>query len=187
MNPFNQEQVTGLNEPNIMTPGAWIIISIVGACIIAGGVWMFFKYWTTIRVPWNGLAGYRQAAVYVEPGNTTYNAARLVAALQKSEELLKQYTKYTAEQFEAALQKICVYVKKDDAWKDGSGTKVAGLDPEGTVVVVGANFAALLHEMAHQLEDIAEKFVDYDHKTWASKGFDVADAAFQEWLKTASV
>lgn len=184
MNQF-QDQVTGLNEPNIMTPGAWIIIGIVSACIIAGAVWVFIQYWTKIRVPWNALVGYRSAKVYVEPGNTTYDASKLVKALTESELLLKQYTQYTAAQFDSALQNICVYVKKDNAWVDGGALKVAG-EEEGGVVMIGADFAALLHEEAHLLEEVVDKIVDYDHTTWPAKGFTAADAAFQEWLKTAS-
>lgn len=173
----------GVNLPNVMTPGAWVILGIVLACVLAGFGYMFYKYWTKIRIPWNGLKGYRQAAVYVEPGNTTYDAARLVAALSEAERLLKQYSPFTAAQFDAAFQNICVYVKKEDVW-DG---KIAGLDPSGKVVVVGANLAALLHEMAHQIDEVDDKSVDYAHSTWKTQGFEAADAAFQEWLKKASV
>lgn len=175
--------VTGLNEPNVMTPGAWVILGVVVACILAGCTWLFVQYWTKIRVPWTPLAGYRQAKVFVEPGNTTYSAARLVACLQKSEELLKTATQYTAAQFDTAFQKVCIYVKKDNAWVEGGGQKVAG-EEEGGVVVIGADFAALLHEEGHLLEEFIDKMVDYDHTTWPRKGFAVADEAFQQWLKT---
>jgi len=174
--------VTGLNEPNIMTPGAWVIIGLVSACVLAGFLWMFFTYWFKVRVPWSSLAGYYSAKFYEEPGNPNFSGARLVAALRKCEELLLKHTKYTAVQLATCFQRIHIFVKKDNAWVDQWGRKVAG-EEGGKVIAVGADLAALLHEEGHLLEEMIDLIVDDNHTTWPAKGFDVADVEYQAWLK----
>lgn len=180
MEPFRPE---GVNLPNVMTSGAWVILAVILSAILAGFIYMLTK-WLKTQVPWNTLNGFYSAKFYVEPGNDTFSAARLSLCLNKSEELLKLHTRWTADQLFAAFRKICVYVKKDNAWVDQWGRKIAGDDPVGKVVAVGADFAALLHEMAHQVEDIVDKMIDAEHVGWVSRGIRAAEAEYIEWLKT---
>jgi len=181
MEPFRPE---GVNLPNVMTPGAWALVIGIIAAILSGFGFMFFKYWTKIRVPWNTLGGYYSAKFYIEPGNTTFIAVKLVLALQKAEALLQKHTKWTAVQLKTSFEKICVYVKKDNAWVDYWGRKVAGEDPSGKPVVIGADFAALLHEMAHQAEEKVDKAIDEGHVHWVEKGIRAAEDEYITWLKT---
>lgn len=180
MEPFRPE---GVNLPNVMTPGAWIILAVILSAILAGFIYMYTRF-RKDQIPWNTLAGFYSAKFFVEPGNETFSAARLVAALKKSEELLKKHTQWTSEQLQAAFKRVCVFVKKDNSWQDQAGREVAGQDPSGKVVVVGADFAALLHEMAHQTEEVADKIIDYAHSRWIIKGIRAAEAEYLEWLKT---
>lgn len=182
MEPFRPE---GVNLPNVMTPGAWVIVAIILSAILAGFIYMLVRV-KKDQVPWNRLVGFYSASFFVEAGNTTFSAARLVAALLKAEELLKKYsnTFWSHADFQKSFERMCVYVKKDNAWVDAQGEKVVGQDPSGRVVVVGADYAALLHEMAHQVEEKIDKVVDYTHEHWVTKGIRAAEAEYLEWLKT---
>jgi hypothetical protein len=173
----------GVNLPNVMTPGAWVILAVVLSGILAGFIYMYTRF-RKDQIPWNKLAGFYAAKFFVEPGNESFDAGRLVMCLKKAEELLLANTKWTTYDTAKAFARILVYVKKGNDWVDGQGQKVAGQDPAGRVVVVGADFAALLHEMAHQVEDLVERIVDYKHDRWIVKGIRAAEAEYLEWLKT---
>jgi hypothetical protein len=178
MEPFRPE---GVNLPNVMTPGAWALVIAIIAAILCGFGFMLFKMLKD-RIQWKPLAGF-YAAKYFAEENQSFNTLRLVLALRKAEELFKLHTKWTQGQLSLAFQRMEIYVKKDDTWVCGN-QKIAGLDPSGRVIIVGANLAALLHEMAHQVEEKVDKIVDSDHVGWVSRGIRAADDAFQEWLKT---
>jgi hypothetical protein len=172
----------GVNLPNVMTPGAWVILAVALSAILAGFIYMYTRF-RKDQIPWNKLVGFYAAKFFVKPVNEDFSALRLVAALKKSEELLLKHTKWTPDHLSGSFNRICVYVMDTNAWRDKMGVEVAGQDPSGKIVVVGKDFSALLHEMAHQAEE-AENIYDYAHANWIVKGIRAAEEEYLEWLKT---
>jgi len=173
----------GVNLPNVMTPGAWVIVGVVVSCALAGLIWMIVRVVQTTYIPWKHLPDSPLEAKYYGKDYTP-NLTRPNEALNTAQALLIKNTTWKAVDVANALHGIRVYVMATPAWVDFQAGKVAGLDPAGPAVVVGSDFAALLHECAHQCEDFIDHVIEYDHKNWGAKGIWTADAAYTEWLNT---
>lgn len=171
---------TGLNMPNVMTPGAWVIVGVVLAAIIAGITVMIVRARKATYIPWKPLPLYSPSARYFVKGGAPLDLVFLVAALREAERLLAQHTKWSTT-VHAAFENVRVYVMDTESW-DMNGVKVAGLDPSGRSVVVGPSLAALCHEMAHQCEEKLENLIDYGHTRWGLNGIAAANDEFDTWL-----
>jgi hypothetical protein len=171
----------GVNLPNVMTVGAWVIVGVVVAAALAGVTWMIVRALKDNYVPWQQLPGSPQSALFFGKDHTP-NVVRLHAALTTAQTFLIKYTTWNAVAVVHALQGIRIYVMPTTAWIDGQAGKVAGLDPSGPTVVVGSDFAALLHECAHQCEEVIDHAVDYAHAGWEAKGIRHAEEEYIAWL-----
>lgn len=174
----------GVNLPNKMTLGAWVILAIVVTAILAGVIWMVARLITS-RIPWKKLPGNAMNVTYYGEGFEP-NVMLLSMAFTAVCDFLVEHTTWKGPDIVRALMGTNIYVKPTKEWKDGV-QEVAGLDPEGSWVLVGVDFAALLHECAHQVEDVVDHKVDYAHAGWEAKGIYKADAAFSKWLSTQRV
>jgi len=174
------EVITGLDAPNVMTPGAWAIVGVVSAAIL-GAFGYLLSRWLKSRIKWQPLPTYYLDAKFFAPKG--YDVKFLVEALKRAETALLNHTKWDAGQLAKAFGKMRVYVQPTDDWVDERGRKVAGLDPAGPIIVVGVSLPALCHEMAHQAEELIDGVFDFAHANWAPSGIWNASIEYEAWLR----
>ena len=174
------EIITGLDAPNVMTPGAWVIVGVVLAAILTGLGFMLYRFLKT-RIKWLPLPAYYLNARYSAPKG--FDAVFLVEALKRAETALLNHTKWDAGQLAKAFGEMRVLVQPTDDWVDSRGRKVGGLDPAGPIIVVGVSLPALCHEMAHQAEELVDGVFDFTHANWAPSGIWNASAEYEAWLR----
>lgn len=180
--PFVPEAVEG---PNVMTPGAWIIVAIVLAGVIAGVASMIIRYFKNIHIPYKRLEGSAFGVWYFAQSGDV-NTFLLLLSFTKAVELLQQHCGWSELNVLRAFKGVHIYIMSTPSWRDywSSNKNVAGLDPAGDAIVVGSDLAALLHELAHQYQDVVDGFVDYEHLGWMANGIRKAEEEFAKWLST---
>jgi hypothetical protein len=165
-----------------MTPGAWVIVSVVIALVLSGGIYLFTR-WLKGRIPWAVFASeFPNARAYSSVG---IDVPRLVACLKKAQECLTAV--WTPEQVSKVVSTIHIYVHPTEAWVDGlSGIKEAGASGGGDVIEVGLSMAALCHELAHACQGQLENVLDNAHGTWEAKGVWKALSAYDVWFSAST-
>lgn len=116
---------------------------------------------------------------------TAAQVDRLGWAFDAACEALTECTTWTGEQVRDALVGAKVLVMPVDSWVEG-GQQVSGLDGAGPAVTVGADFAALAHELGHQCEELIERRVNAGHVGWDALGIVKAEAQYAAWLASSS-
>ncbi|TAL42390.1 MAG: hypothetical protein EPN91_08400 [Salinibacterium sp.] len=169
------ERESGLNLPNVMTPGAWVIVAVVLTAIALGVGAMVWQLWSS-RVKWQplGFMGVQYFAV-----NGCVSAERLTAAVDKARAFLILTGKWSTAQTDKALGGFNIYVfdHETEAGKPGiSGSQL------GNVVNVNRRLTTLCHEMGHLLQERIEGIVDHNHVRWETDGFVKAERAYSDWL-----
>jgi len=164
------------------TVPSWLVsaTAVAASVLIAFGVFHFWRRLEQSRIPWRPLAVPNVQGVHWY-GPESVKEAHLAAAFTAAVDALARKTTWGRRVYRA-LAKTHILVMLYDTWVDGSGRKVAGLDPPGPVVQVGHNLAALAHELAHQCEDAVDGAVDYEHAAWGAKGVWNAINEYQTWL-----
>lgn len=164
-----------------MSAYTWTPVVVAGILlVIIGAVVAMLLRWRKIaHIPWQEIPGYPTSARYFVEGELS--PTFLVDALREAERLLAVHTKWGSNVVKV-FDDVHVYVRDSESWKDLWGRTVAGLDPTGHVIVVGASLAALCHEMAHQAEEKLDRVVDSEHAGWGPKGITTAIDAFDAWM-----
>lgn len=177
--PFRPE---GVNLPNVMTPGAWIILGVIVTAILAGFTYMLVKYLRS-RIPWKPLIGSSFRASYYG-FNHDPDPIRINQCLNTAASFLVQYSTFGEAAILKALQGVKIYVQPTPAWMH-AGEEVAGLTQEN-VIMIGSDYAALLHECAHVCEEAVTGGYSYDHAGWDQKGIRTAESEYDHWYKTSA-
>ena len=170
---------TGVDLPNVMTPGAWVIVGIVVAAVLASGAYVLVRF-LQARIKWQPFPVAHPLSPMYYGKDHEPDAALLLMAVSTTLSLLVQHTTWRAADIMAALQGLRIYVQPTPSWDD-NGRQVAGLSLDGAVMV-GSDFAALLHECAHVCEERIDRTVRYDHAGWDAAGIRRAENAFAAWL-----
>ncbi len=111
--------------------------------------------------------------------NTSENDVKLHQAVSVSVGKLK--TVWGFENVLIALENVRILIREDNDWIDVYGRHIGGA-ASGNLIVIGADFTALCHELAHVCELAIDHTVDDDHFGWSNKGIALADLAYREWL-----
>ena len=148
-----------------MTPILIGVLAVLGMLSVAAGVMV--PAYLRQRIPWKKT-----------PGGHTYHAvgttsvAVLDVRIMSAFILLREHADFSAETLLRAQREVKIIIQRVNQWSSPlHGTNVAGL-ARGTTIDVGANLAALCHELAHVCEFIeggAEK-QDATHASWAKRG-----------------
>jgi hypothetical protein len=165
----------GLNLPNVMTPGAWIIVAIVAAAVLAGIGYALYRAWDS-RVRWVPL-GFAGAQYFAEDFN--FKPRFLNAALNFAIGCLIENSKWPQAVTASALQNFKVYVHADDKYAGKPG--ISGYQ-SGDVIGVNRKLTTLCHELGHLLQERIDHLIDYEHVKFKSDGIDNADREFSDWL-----
>lgn len=165
---------SGLNLPNVMTPGAWALLGIAGTAIIAGIVFMLWRMWSE-RVKWKSLE-FMGVKYFAE--DVGFSPDFLRQAVDKARAFLILHTRWPTAQTDKALGGFSVYVVADDMYVDAK--KHTGTELDG-VLRVNRKLTTLCHEMAHLLHERVG-IVDYEHARWEPDGFLLAERAYDDWL-----
>lgn len=176
MEPFRPE---GVNLPNVMTPGAWVIVSLIIAAILAGFTFMLVRFLRD-RVWWKPIPGSPLEAAYFGKDHEP-NLVRLNMALTVTVSLLVKHTQWKELDIVKALTGLRVYVQPVLKWQSG-GQTVAGLTM-GNTVMIGSDYAALLHECAHVCDEAIDKVIRYNHTGWDADGIRTAEAEYIKSLE----
>ncbi len=174
-------EVTGLDMPNKMYPGTWVVVGLILAVIVGAIAFMVHRWWKNTYVPWQPIYGYYPGSKWFSKLKDT-DQKFIAEALQAAESFLIERTKWSAANLALVGHHVRVYVMDSESWVDLWGRKVAGLQVEYTLVV-GPSLAALCHELAHLCEMVLDKEQDDAHATWASDGIAAAVNDFDEWLQ----
>lgn len=113
------------------------------------------------------------------------NDALLASAITRAVDELVAHGAWRRHEVEATvLRGIRVTVRPEVRWQDAHGQWVAGLCiVESRDLIVGTDFAALCHELAHLVQWDVEGREEYGHETWTLRGVTQAVDAWQAWLK----
>ncbi len=173
------QRETGLNLPNVMTPGAWVIVGVVVLAALIGIGTILWKVWTR-RVKWQplllGYLGIQYFAV-----NNCVPADRLRMAVDKARAYLILNSKWPTSQVERALGGFNIYVFDDDV----NAGKVGRFGYQsGNIIGVNRKLTTLCHEMGHLLHERVENIADYYHTRWDADGFTAAEKAYDDWLSS---
>ena len=169
------ERESGLNLPNVMTPGAWVPLTIALAAVLIGIGFMIYRIWSE-RIKWVDLH-FRRVQYFAQDDG--FSAGFLTAALNAAVNALIVNAKWSPSEVEKALVGFNVYVFADDA---NAGTVgIFGYEKDG-VIGVNIKLTTLCHEMGHMLQERLEKIVDYEHSRWLSDGLVGAEKAYSDWL-----
>lgn len=169
------QRESGLNLPNSMTPGAWVIVAVVIVAIVLGVSLMVWRVWSK-RVKWQSL-GFMGVQFYAE--DSAFSADLLRNAIDKARAFLILHTKWSSSEVEKALTGFNVYIFADDV---NAGAPGRSGYQSGNVLGVNRKLTTLCHEMGHLLHERLEKIVDYDHARWEQDGFVLAERAYSDWL-----
>lgn len=155
-----------------------VIIAIILLVVMVGGAAAFLiPAYLRQRIPWKQLPGtpvrYHSLAPLNEPAlKQAYNDAFV---------LLRKCTDFTPETLARTASTLHIIVQRVNEWGSPAHEgKVAGI-ASGHVVYIGADFKALLHEVAHVCEYL-EGVIDYDHRTWTKRGINMAQDAYHALL-----
>lgn len=191
---MNNDWVTGLNMPNKMYPGTWVLVGVVLAAILGGFTYLFVK-WLKSRVPWKRLP--QNPALRYYGKDHEPSASLIYDCWLKTQELFVKHCtpvqpKWTKEAVSKALGNLRVYVMNADKWPEvGTSGTLTGRTIAGWqaayVIAVGKNLAAFLHECAHRCEEVIDRERDMDHLTWVKDGIRAADDEFSAWLATQKI
>jgi hypothetical protein len=173
-------EVTGLDMPNKMYPGTWVVVGLIIAIIVGAIGFMVYRWAKSSYVPWQPIYGYYPGSKWFSKLQGT-DQKLIAEALQAAESCLIERTKWSAANLALVGHHVRVYVMDSEKWVDLWGRKVAGLQIEHTLVV-GPSLAALCHEMAHLCEAVLDKEQDNAHATWAADGIAAAVDDFDVWL-----
>lgn len=157
-------------------PGALAVVVVALLLALAGGIGIGVKAWRSFHVAWTPLPWWIPGCAR---GGTAVDTGFLLAALQRSQDLLIAKTHFTAADF-AKTGPVKIFVMPEKSWLDGAGVKVAGVQIDN-VLEVGPDLAALCHEYAHLLEDRIDQKVDDAHAGWAANGIQAAINGFDAW------
>jgi hypothetical protein len=168
------------NPPNVMQPGTWVLLGVVVLAALAGVALIIYRV-VKAQPKWKPLEGTmdaRFAGKGFEPDGTF-----LASCFKQSIVLLlKHCTAWPPLSVARALRDVDIYVMAQPKWVDAWGRTIAGAQ-EGRVLVIGNDFAALLHECAHRCEEIIDNERDMDHVTWAADGIRAAENEYHTWLR----
>src|SRR3990167_859821 len=158
----------GLNLPNVMTPGAWVIVAVVLAAIAVGIGIMLWRVWQQ-RTRWRSL---EFLCVQYYAQDASFSADFLRNAIDKARAFLILNGRWSTAQTDRALVAFNVYVYADDVNAGKPG--LYGYEKDG---VIGTNrkLTTLCHEMGHLLHERLEKIADYNHERWMPDGFTKAE------------
>jgi len=170
---------TGLNMPNVMTPGAWAIVIVLLAAIVTGIAVMTWRLFSD-RVKWQPL-GFMGVQFFAE-GNGP-SAPFLIQAVDKARAFIILHGKWPAREAEKALTAFNIYVHADDVYAGRVG--IAGYQ-NGSVLGVNRKLTTLCHEMLHLAMERIDGEVDLNHVRWQGEDFVRAERAFSDWLNGAS-
>lgn len=82
------------------------------------------------------------------------------------------------------LADVRIFVMPENEWTDDWGRRVAGLQNDRNIVI-GRDFAALCHELAHRHETLVhgpQPVNQKDHAHWAERGYNAAVDEYHAWL-----
>lgn len=169
------ERESGLNLPNVMTPGAWVLLSVALVAVLIGIGFIVYRVWRE-RIKWVDLH-FRGVQYFAQDGN--FSAGFLTAALNAAVNALIANSKWPPSVVDKALGSFNVYVFADDVNAGKPGR--AGYQ-SGDILGVNRRLTTLCHEMGHLLQERIEKVVDYEHSTWLPDGFVAAERVYSDWL-----
>lgn len=170
----------GVNLPNVMTPGAWVIVVVVVLAIAAGVSFMVWKLLSS-RIRWESL-GYMGVQFFTEDGRIS--APFLIQAVDKARAFIILHTQWPSREVEKALTAFNVYVHADDV--NAGKVGITGYQ-NGSVLGVNRKLTTLCHEMLHLAMERLEGVSDVLHARWQPGGeFDKAERAYSDWLHGAN-
>lgn len=179
--PFNYTEMpiiqreTGLNIPNVMTPGAWALVSAVLGIVLIGFIYLFVRWWQA-QVKWQPL-GFMGVKYFAE--DAMFDKQRLVDAIDKARAFLILNSHWSTAQTDKALTGFKVYVFADDV--NAGKVGIFGYEKDG-VIGVNRKLTTLCHEMGHMLQEAVGGYVDYYHVKFDTDGITAADKAYGDWL-----
>ena len=169
------ERESGLNLPNVMTPGAWVLLSVALVAVLIGVGFILYRVWSK-RVKWVDL-NFRGVQYFAQ--DSEFSADFLAKAFTVAVNALVANARWPASVVERALLQFKVYVFADDV---NAGVPGRSGYQSGNILGVNRKLTTLCHEMGHLLHERIEKIVDYDHTRWMSDGFERAERVYSDWL-----
>lgn len=160
-----------------------MILVVIVAVIIVAALATILIRWVFAQPKMSPLPGY--------PG-VTYHAYQhevdvdhLQAAFRYALIALSRHSKGFPPQ--PMLADVRIFVMPENEWTDDWGRRVAGLQNDVNIVV-GRDFAALAHELAHRVEVLmyGSPPGEPDHAHWAERGYNAAIEDYHAWLRGAS-
>lgn len=165
----------GLNLPNVMTPGSWVVVIIVTVVVVAGIGFMLYRVWDS-RVRWTPL-GFASIQYFAE--DQGFEPKKLYEAVNFAIGCLISDSKWPESITVTMLQSFKVYVHADDKYAGKPGT--SGYQ-NGDVIGVNRKLTTICHELGHLLQERIDHITDYEHARWGSDGFVKAEGAYSAWL-----
>jgi|CXWL01.1.fsa_nt_gi hypothetical protein len=161
-----------------METGLVIGIALTVATVIGAGIAILFAWRRTVdnEKLWTSVAGGLILFKY-NPGQI-HSPEKMRIAVNKAVTVLCTDGPWPREKVLEALHMVKIQVNPTDKWEGVvcSGNEcrpgsVAGQSyVESGLVIVGLSLKGLLHELCHIAEWRIDQTVDYEHKTWASRG-----------------
>lgn len=166
---------TGLNAPNVMTPGAWVLVLLVLAAGLVGIGVMIWKVWSD-RVKWTplGFLGIQYASM-----DPTMEPRRLADAVSAAIAALMENTKWPGALVSSTLQNFKVYVYADPV--NAGAVGVTGYEEDG-VIGLNRRLTTLCHELGHMLQERIDRVVDLNHTNFGADGILKAERVYSDWL-----
>ncbi len=159
-----------------------MVLVIITASIIAVALASIGIRWALAQPKFKPLPGH-PGVVYVAQGHET-DPEKLRVAFELAVTALATYAfpeahgngPHVVALAWSLLRDVRIFVMPENEWTDDWGRRVAGLQNERNIVI-GRDYAALCHELAHRLEVLMfgpAPVSDVDHEHWAKRGFNAA-------------
>jgi len=157
------------------------VVVLIVLTLIVGGLASIGIRWLLAQPKMTPLVGYPKVTFHGYGHEV--DAHRLEAAFARALISL-DYRVATVVRARVLLADVRIFVMPENEWTDDWGRRVAGLQNDRNIVV-GRDFAALCHELAHRHETLVhgpQPVNQKDHAHWAERGYNAAVDEYHAWL-----